>query len=243
MDLKLLIKSLIRVIKYPEILERYESEIVNIETENVELENELEKQKVRFSDYKVKTQIEQNEKIVKYDSLDEKLKIIASKIPLEIENLTSKEVYEKYSSFDEEGWEIYSACEEIIVMDFYREYAVEDNLGWFEMADGHELRYYRELYKFGNTNYKWVSDLETAGNAETIDIKESKINYKSKEYEKYEKELYSKALVKIKERVLKSKEDTILRFIEKTISKNEIEEPSRNYNNSKNYEEDEELDI
>jgi hypothetical protein len=74
-------------------------------------------------------------------------------------------------------------------------------------------------------------------------MKKSSIDYNSEEYKKYEKELYSKTLVKLKESILRSEPDKILSFIEQTLAKNEIEECSENYNNTNDYEEDEELDI
>lgn len=205
----------------------------------------MDKLKITFSDYKVRNQIEQNEKIDKYESLDEKLKMIVAKMPIEIEGLSAKEVYEKYKKFDEEGWNIYRACEEIIEMNFYSEYIIEDTFWWFELSDGNELRYYRELYKFGNINYKWVNDLICANNAEIIDMEKSSIDYNSEEYKKYEKELYSKALIELKGSILKSEPYKRLSFIEQIISSNEIEECSKNCNTNINkYEEDDdELEV
>ncbi len=245
LNFKKLVKSIFSVLKDSEVLENYERKIAHNEKENRKKENELEKLKIIFSDYKVESQIELREIINKYEPLEQKVKMIVSKIPLEIEGLSSKEVYEKYSFVDEEGWAIYRACEAIIGMNFYREYLIEDTLGWFELSDGNELRYYRELYKFGSMNYKWVNGSMTSSNVEIVDLGNSKIDYSSEEYKKYEKELYSRALVKLKDIILKFNLEQRLSFIEHVVIVNETEEKDINLYStcSREYEEDSELEV
>lgn len=106
---------------------------------------------------------------------------------MELEN---QEIYNLLEFIDPEGWCIYRASQEILKMDVYKEFVVEDMMGWFEESDGYELKNYLEIAAFGECSYKIVGSMHEALDSYTID-------YNSHEYKSYQDKLYSITIQKL----------------------------------------------
>lgn len=173
-------------------------------------------------------------------SIDQMLDLsISDNSKLELE-----EIYNRLEFVDSEGWCIYRASQEILNIDVFREFIVEDTMGRFEESDGHELKNYMEIVAFGECTYKIISDMYEILDTYTID-------YDSKEYKDYLDKLYPLAVHKLVDKLYKEEPSVKLQFIKRQMehssqdTKEKIMEKILELNNKNEAEEvdDEEMEI
>lgn len=128
--------------------------------------------------------------------------VVRDKSKLDVE-----EIYNRLKFIDPEGWCIYGASKEILDIDVLREFIVEDTMGRFEESDGYELKDYMEIAAFGDCTYKIIS-----GSYEILD--KYTIDYDSKEYGDYLKELYPLAVSKLIEKLHKEEPMVKLKYLQ-----------------------------
>ncbi|MBF4692287.1 hypothetical protein [Fusibacter ferrireducens] len=115
--------------------------------------------------------------------------------------------FKQLEFMDPEGWCIYRASQEILKLDVYKEFIVEDTMGWFEESDGHELKNYLEIAAFGDCTYKVIGSMHEALESYTID-------YASQEYKVYEASLYALTARKLIDKLYEAEPQIKLQFIQ-----------------------------
>ncbi|MBK5262508.1 MAG: hypothetical protein JJE17_08070 [Peptostreptococcaceae bacterium] len=120
--------------------------------------------------------------------------------------LDNPKIYNRLEFIDPEGWCIYRASQEILNIDVYREFIVEDTMGRFEESDGHELKEYLEIAAFGECTYKIISGIHEALDTYAID-------YNSKEYKDYLDKLYPLAIHKLIDKLHNEEPSVKLQFL------------------------------
>lgn len=122
-------------------------------------------------------------------------------------NLTfDKERYERLKFLDTDGWCIYRASQEILKIDIYKEFVVEDSMGRFVESDGHDLIVYMEMVAFGDRTYKIIGEFYEVLDTYSID-------YNSNAYQKYLKRLYPLTFQKMIDRLYVEDVSVKLKFI------------------------------
>lgn len=124
--------------------------------------------------------------------------------------LENKEIYNRLRFIDPEGWCIYRASQEILNIDVYREFIVEDTMGRFEESDGHELKEYIEIAAFGECTYKIISGIHEALDTYAID-------YNSQEYKEYMDKLYPLTVHKLVDQLYKEDPSVKLQFLQQQM--------------------------
>ncbi len=127
-----------------------------------------------------------------------------------ISELENQEIYNRVEFIDPEGWCIYRASQEILKIDVYREFIVEDTMGRFEESDGHELKEYIEIAAFGECTYKIISGIHEALDTYTIDTK-------SQEYKDYLDKLYPLAAHKLVDKLYEKEPSVKLQFLQQQM--------------------------
>jgi len=134
-------------------------------------------------------------------------------------NLEKQDNYNRLSSIDPEGWCIYRASQELLKVDVYREFIVEDSMGMFEESNGHELKKYVEIAAFGECTYKITSGIHEVLDSYAID-------YSSQKYKDYLEKLYPLAIHKLVEKLYEIEPSEKLTFLQRhmeRLSKDTIE--------------------
>ena len=139
--------------------------------------------------------------------------------------LKTEEIFNRLKFVDPEGWCIYRASQEILKIDVYREFIVEDTMGRFEESDGHELKEYIEIAAFGECTYKIISGIHEALDTYIID-------YNSKEYKDYLDKLYPLAVHKLIEKLYKEEPSVKLQFLQQQMEYPNQESKEKSNDNS-----------
>lgn len=142
---------------------------------------------------------------IEMTSLNEILKKVINKLKLE-----NREVYKILEFIDPEGWEVYHVSEKLLKIDVYKEFVVEDTLGWFEKSDGYDLKHFAEIAAFGECEYKRIGSMHEVLESYTID-------YKSSTYRMYENQLYEVVNHKLIDKLCGKDLSTKIQFLKKHI--------------------------
>lgn len=161
---------------------------------------------IRFAkdDYVIKLESE-NERLLgdneylqrRADDYENTIKNLTAELNKEItlaiksfQGYNAKELSEIIKLLEPDGWSLYYASKEILGVDVYKEFIVEDTMGRFEESDGYELKNYAEIAAFGDCSYMVVS-----GAYEILD--DYTIDYDAEEYKEYINKLYPLTIEKI----------------------------------------------
>lgn len=121
------------------------------------------------------------------DLVDEEVKY-QSKVRELIHNIVTeenaKQIYDIFSNneFDEEGWAKYRTAKKMFNVNVTSYFYAEDNLGYFEEADGNKMLQWLEIAVFGDVEYK------IEGCYEMVDS--YNIDYESEKYLDYQAKLW-----------------------------------------------------
>lgn len=112
---------------------------------------------------------------------------------------TAKAIYMAIAPvLDQDGFELFHVAEEILGQFEYSFFSYEDNRGYFEMANGHQMLPYLLVqydYKLGETNFKkdrWKIACSCYEECVNTSIDET-----TPEYQEFEKQLYTKVLERL----------------------------------------------
>jgi len=211
--LKKLFEEVMRVLRNPSLINDLSGEINEQKKEIEELRNEknslietvqdLREDAYYFGELKEEL-LEQKNQIS--GSINKMLNLAVS-ANSELEN---KESYYRLRFIDPEGWCIYRASQEILNIDVYIEFIVEDTMGRFEESDGHELKEYIEIAAFGECTYKIISGIHEVLDAYVID-------YNSQEYKEYLDKLYPLTVHKLVDQLYKEDPSVKLQFLQQQM--------------------------
>lgn len=224
MRIKKLMDAIKKIIKNPNLI----SELIDqIDEQNKEMENlrndkygiEEEKETLRYENnclYGIRKEMKKQ-----LNQMSEQVEHMLNYVVRDNSKLEVEKIYDRLKFIDTEGWCIYGASKEILAIDVFREFVVEDTMGRFEESDGHELKDYMEIAAFGDCTYKVIS-----GSYEILD--KYTIDYDSKEYKEYLNELYPLVVSKLVEKLHKEESLVKLQYIqhhmEDSIQKTEKDE-------------------
>lgn len=190
---KKLFELIIGVLKNPYLMESMSNEldiqlmeITNLKSDNTSLNETLDD--LREDIYFLKAS--EGELQEQINDVSKSLNTLIEKAIKEVSKLEDHEVYKRLQFIDPEGWSIYRASQEILKLDVFKEFIVEDSMGRFEESDGHDLIGYLEIAAFGDCTYKIVGSMHEVLDSYTID-------YESQEYKAYQDELYTLAARKL----------------------------------------------
>jgi FtsZ-binding cell division protein ZapB len=191
--IKKLFESMIGVLKNPYLIESMSNEldiqlmeITNLKSDNTSLDETLDD--LREDIYFLKES--EGELQEQLRDVSKSLNSILEKAINKLSELEDCEIYQRLQFIDPEGWSIYRASQEILKLDVFKEFIVEDSMGRFEESDGHDLIGYLEIAAFGDCTYKIVGSMHEVLDSYTID-------YESQEYKAYQDELYTLAAKKL----------------------------------------------
>lgn len=190
---KKLFESIIGVLKNPYLIDAMSNEldiqlmeITNLKSDNTSLNETLDD--LREDIYFLKESEGELQEQIK--DVSKSLNTLLEKAIKEVSKLEDHEVYKRLQFIDPEGWSIYRASQEILKLDVFKEFIVEDSMGRFEESDGHDLIGYLEIAAFGDCTYRIVGSMHEVLDSYTID-------YESQEYKAYQDELYALAAKKL----------------------------------------------
>ncbi|MBS7528513.1 hypothetical protein KHM83_17645 [Fusibacter paucivorans] len=207
---KKLFESMIGVLKNPYLIDAMSNEldiqsieITNLKSDNTSLNETLEE--LREDTYFLKESEGELQEQIK--DISKSLNSILEKAIKELSKLEDYEIYQRLQFIDPEGWSIYRASQEILKLDVFKEFIVEDSMGRFEESDGHDLIGYLEIAAFGDCTYKIVGSMHEVLDSYIID-------YESQEYKAYQDELYTLASKKLMDELYKKEPSIKLEFLQ-----------------------------
>lgn len=112
-----------------------------------------------------------------------------------MERLPAEKVYEILRPWDEDGFSLYFAANELLGVDPSNYFTTEDSLGYFSDANGAKLLKYAEIAKFADKNWKQLSG---PGAYEVLDSYD--LHTDTPEYRQYRERLWPLAVQKTVER-------------------------------------------
>lgn len=158
----------------------YKDEINRLKSNLMEMGNNLTEQ--RHSNKELSQDILMLKKDVLQNSIENLIR----------NNVSSKDIYNIIKPLDKEGWNLLSASEDITCIDdVYSHFITEDARGDFAGKNGYQTIKYVEIAKFGEKAYY------EKGSYEFIDLKNTTIDYSSKDYKDYQNKLYPEVIKKI----------------------------------------------
>lgn len=196
MRIKKLIDAIKKIIQNPNLISELMDEINEQKKEMKNLRNE--NNCLKGARKEIKKQLHQ---------MNEQVDHMVNYVVRDNSKLEVDEIYNRLKFIDPEGWCIYGASKEILDIDVFREFIVEDTMGRFEESDGYELEEYMEIAAFGDCTYRIIS-----GSYEILD--KYTIDYDSKEYKEYLNKLYPLVVSKLVEKLHKEEPMVKLQYLQ-----------------------------
>lgn len=219
-QLKKLLREVMRILKNPNLINDLEVKI-NKQDQEVEVLNQEveslrnEKNSLLFTVQDLKEEIcyfreLKEELLAQKKQISENINKIID-LAIADSELESQELYNRLKFIDPEGWCTYEASQKILEINVDREFCVESNMGRFEESDGHELRKYIEIAKFGDRTYKMISGMHEVLDKYTIE-------YNSNEYKEYLDKLYPLATSNLIKQLYKEEPSVKVKFLQQQMN-------------------------